>query len=71
MEHQNLRRTVLLTALWMIGIWLGLWFLGPVLLPFAVGLLTALAAEPIVVGLQQQLRLPRWASAGLGVAGVR
>ncbi len=68
MEHQKNRRFVLQTALWIAAAGLALRFLGPVLLPFGAGLLTALAAEPLTVRLQR--RLPRWAAAGVSVAGV-
>lgn len=45
--------------------WLGLRYLGPVLLPFALGAGVALAAEPMVALLSR--RLPRGAAAGIGV----
>ena len=70
MEHQKIRRQALQAALWIIAAGLALRFLGPVLLPFGAGLLTALAAEPLIVRLQQRLRLPRWAAAGISVAVV-
>lgn len=45
------------------------WLLGPVLLPFALGLGLARAAEPAVWLLQKRCRLPRWLAAGLCVSG--
>ena len=45
--------------------YLGLRYLGPVLLPFALGAGVALAAEPVVALLSR--RLPRGAAAGMGV----
>jgi len=70
MENQKIWRTVLLSAAWVAAAFLALRFLGPVLLPFGVGLLFALAADPAVSRLQRQLRLPRWASAGIGITGL-
>lgn len=46
-------------------IYLGLRYLGPVLLPFALGSGVALTAEPVVALLSR--RLPRGAAAGIGV----
>ena len=59
-------RTVLTVAAAVIGGWLGLWLVGPVLLPFAVGAVIGTLAEPVI----QRLRLPRWAASGLCVTGV-
>lgn len=56
---------------WVFGLlWLGVRFLLPALLPFALGLGLALAAEPGVGFLNDRLGLPRGASAGIGVTGV-
>ncbi len=49
------------------AVWLFFRFLLPLALPFGLGLLLALAAEP-AVQLGTRLRLPRWASAGVGVS---
>lgn len=49
-----------------LAVWLFFRFLLPIALPFGLGLLLALAAEP-AVQLGTRLRLPRWASAGVGV----
>ena len=47
--------------------WLGLKYLLPVLLPFLVGALIALAAEPVVGFGEKKLRFPRGLATGLGV----
>ena len=46
---------------------LGIWLLGPVILPFLLGLGLARAVEPAVDLLEQ--RLPRWFAAGCAVTG--
>ena len=51
-----------------LGIFLTLRYLGPVLMPFLLGLLLALAAEPAVSLGVQKLHLPRSLSSGLGVS---
>lgn len=51
-----------------LGLYLGVRYLLPVLLPFALGALLALAAEPVVGLCIKHLHLPRWAGAGLGVS---
>lgn len=48
--------------------WLAVRYALPVLLPFLLGALLALAAEPAVRFGTDTLRLPRWAGAGLGVS---
>lgn len=48
-------------------LWLGVRYLLPMLLPFVMAALTALAAEPAVRFLQNRARLPRTAAAGIGV----
>lgn len=50
-----------------IGVWLGLRYLLPVLLPFLLGLALAMLAEPGVRFFEKRLRLPRAAASGLGV----
>jgi len=70
MENRKIWRTALPVAAGILAAWLGLRFLTPILLPFLLGLLAARAAEPAVDRLQQQLHMPRWAAAGMGVAGV-
>ena len=59
-------RTFLTIGGAVVGGWLGLWLLGPVLLPFAAGGGIAALAEPVV----RKLKLPRWASSVLCVGGV-
>lgn len=53
-----------------LAVWVGLRYLLPVLMPFALGAGLALAAEPGVRFLSRRLRLPRAAAAGLGVSAV-
>ena len=48
-------------------LWLGSKYLFPLLLPFLIGALTAMAAEPAVSFLHRRLKLPRLLSAGAGV----
>lgn len=50
-----------------IAIWLCLTYLLPLVLPFILGLLLALTAEPLVQLANRRLRLSRGISAGLGV----
>ena len=52
----------------LVAAWLTIRFALPVLLPFLLGALLALAAEPAVHFSTQRLHLPRWAGAGLGVS---
>ena len=54
-------------ALALLGLWLSIRFVLPVALPFLVGALLAVAAEPAVSFGVQRLRLPRGLAAGLGV----
>lgn len=60
------------TALWCIGIlaglWLGVRYLLPVLLPFLLGGLLALGAEPAVRLAEKKLHLRRSLAAGMGVS---
>lgn len=66
MYQVTVRRAVLLAA-GFLGVWLFLRYLLPIFLPFLVGLLLALAAEP-AVRLFSRTKLPRWAASGLGVS---
>lgn len=66
MQRQRILKTAAVAAAAALGGWLGLWLLGPVLLPFAVGYLFALGAQPAVEALTKR-RVPRWAAAGLTV----
>ena len=54
-------------ALALLGLWLSIRFVLPVALPFLVGALLAVAAEPAVSFGVQRLRLSRGLAAGLGV----
>ena len=65
--HRDTIRRGLFLAGGFLGAWLVLRYLLPVFLPFVLGLLLAVAAEP-VVSFCVRLRLPRWASAGIGVS---
>ena len=49
------------------GVWLGAKYLLPLLFPFGLGLMLALAAEPAVGAGCRYLRLPRWLATGLGL----
>lgn len=51
-----------------LAVWLGVKYLLPVLLPFAMGALLALAAEPAVRFGVRRFRLSRGAAAGVGVS---
>lgn len=55
------------TALVVAAIWLSGKYLLPLVLPFLLGGLVALAAEPAVDLLHRRVKLPRLASAGIGV----
>ncbi len=52
------------------GIWLGLRYLLPLLMPFLLGAGLALLAEPITRTLHTKLRLPRSVAAGISVSAV-
>lgn len=52
----------------LVAAWLTIRYALPVLLPFLLGALLALAAEPAVHFSTRRLHLPRWAGAGLGVS---
>ena len=66
-DRRKIGRTAVLAAGTVLGSWLFLRFLGPVLLPFGVGLAAASAVEPAVGQLRDRLRLPRWLAAGICV----
>lgn len=65
--HTERFRKILGIAGAFVALWLGTKYLLPVLLPFALGTLLALAAEPAVRFGVKRLRLPRAAAAGVGV----
>lgn len=66
MGNKTLSRAVFL-ACGFLGAWLFFTYLLPLFLPFILGLLLALAAEP-AVQFGVRCKLPRWASAGVGVS---
>lgn len=66
MNREAIRRWLLLAGSFL-GIWLFLKYLFPVFLPFFLGFLLALAAEP-AVRFVSRLKLPRWAATGVGVS---
>ncbi len=61
-------RRIGLYAAGFLGAWLFFRYLFPLFLPFFLGFLLALAAEPAVKAGTRLLRLPRWAATGLGVS---
>ena len=66
MNRESARRWALVVG-GFLGIWLFLKYLFPIVLPFFLGLLLALAADP-AVRLATRLKLPRWAASGVGVS---
>lgn len=66
MNRNALRRTALLAG-GFLAFWLFLRYLLPLFLPFGLGLLLALSAEP-AVRLGTKWRMPRWVASGLGVS---
>ena len=66
MGRESVRRLCIIAGCFL-GIWLFLKFLFPIFLPFFLGFLLALAAEP-VVRLATRLRAPRWVATGVGVS---
>lgn len=52
------------------ALWVGIRYVLPVTLPFLLGLLLALAAEPVTVLCAEKGRLPRAVSSGVGVGSV-
>ena len=67
MDKIPLRRLVYL-ILAAIGLWLGVKYLLPVALPFLLGAVIALAAEPVVGLLTGKVKAPRWLGAAVGVS---
>ena len=70
MEPKKIWKTALYFSAAAVGGWLFLRFLGPVLLPFGLGLLVARAADPAIRWLQRQTGVPRWLAAGICVLAV-
>ena len=69
MRKETIWRTGLRLVIWAVLAAVFLWLLGPVLLPFALGLGLARAVEPAVRLLRERFRFPRWLAAGCSVAG--
>lgn len=67
--NMALWRRVGMLALIFVGVWLGVRYLLPILLPFALGLMFALLAEPGVRFLSDRLRFPRAAASAVAVSG--
>ena len=67
MNTEQLKRGISLLGIFL-AVWLGTKYLLPVLLPFLLGTLLALAAEPVVRLGVKRFRLPRTAAAGVGVS---
>ena len=61
-------KTALFAAACLLLLWIGVKYLLPVALPFLLGGLLALAAEPAVALCHRKLKLPRAVAAGAGVA---
>lgn len=66
MAHSSVRKALVLLGVFLVC-WLAFRYLLPIFLPFLLGALIALAAEPAVKLAIRHLRLPRSAAAGLGV----
>lgn len=64
---QNLPRKLAYLAAAAAGLWLSLRYLMPILTPFLLAFLLALAAEPLVKVFHGKMRLPRGAATGIGV----
>lgn len=60
-------RKILILAGCVVLFWIGGRYLLPLLLPFGVGALVALAAEPVVGFAQRTCKVPRFLAAGIGV----
>ena len=61
-------RRILRVAAVLAAIWLGIKYLLPLLLPFLMGAVLALVAEPVVGFATKKCRMPRGLAAGLGVS---
>lgn len=66
MASNTLRKLLALPIL-LILLWMGVRYLLPILSPFLLAALLALAAEPVVGVLQKRSRMPRTLAAGIGV----
>lgn len=66
MQSQSFKKAVNIVLL-ILGLWLGIRFLLPIALPFLLGAMLALVAEPVVTFGVRRLHLPRGLAAGVGV----
>ena len=66
MQSASVKKAVYILLI-LAALWLGIRYVLPVMLPFLIGTLLALAAEPAVSFGVRRLRLPRPLAAGLGV----
>ena len=67
MSHVSAKKTLLLAGFFL-GAWLFVRFALPLTMPFLLGMLLALSAEPGVRFLTKKLRLPRGVASGIGVS---
>lgn len=66
MSHSFTRKLILLPAVLLV-VWLSIRYLMPILMPFLLGTLLALAAEPLVRFWQKRAKMPRALATGIGV----
>lgn len=66
MSQSPLRKILIIAGAAML-VWLALRYLLPILLPFALAILLALIAEPLVKFFQKRANLPRAAATGIGM----
>ena len=59
MDSRQLMLSILRTLAFVVAGWIGIVFLLPILLPFAIGYLLAMLVEPLVKRLKSHSRLPR------------
>lgn len=64
----SLLQKLLIAGLALVALWLGVRYVLPVLLPFLLGGILALSAEPAVGFFVRKLRLPRPVASGLGIS---
>lgn len=65
--YSGLKKTVTLAGIFL-AVWLGIRYILPLALPFLLGAMLALAAEPMTGLFCRRLRLPRGAAAGISVS---
>lgn len=70
MNTKKCRRVLLWVAASLLGLWLGIRYLLPILLPFLIGYLLSRLAEPLLTRLQRKTGAPRWLCAVLCVSAV-